>query len=113
MASNPTGVLSNEWIFRATTRCIATHPDRTTWPCDECKRNTPVEEAAVPSVPAGVPLQGTWPRGVHRAFVEGAQWWEFHKTGATMFPSDRDLAEERAVEKYGPADERPAKEFHK
>ena len=27
------------------------------------------------------------------AFVQGAQWWEYHKTGATMWGSDRDQAE--------------------
>ena len=26
------------------------------------------------------------------AFVQGAQWWEYHKTGATMWASDRDQA---------------------
>ncbi len=30
------------------------------------------------------------------AFVQGAQWWEYHKTGATMWPSDRDQAEGEA-----------------
>lgn len=27
------------------------------------------------------------------AFVQGAKWWEYLKTGATMWPSDRDQAE--------------------
>lgn len=27
------------------------------------------------------------------AFVQGAQWWEYHKSGATMWGSDRDEAE--------------------
>ena len=30
------------------------------------------------------------------AFVQGAQWWEYHKTGATMWASDRDQAEGEA-----------------
>ena len=30
------------------------------------------------------------------AFVQGAQWWEYYKTGATMWPSDRDVAEAKA-----------------
>lgn len=30
------------------------------------------------------------------AFVQGAQWWEYHKTGATMWASDRDQAESEA-----------------
>ena len=33
------------------------------------------------------------------AFVQGAQWWEWHKTGATMWQSDRDLAERQAEER--------------
>lgn len=32
------------------------------------------------------------------AFVQGAQWWEYHKTGATMWASDRDQAEGHAEE---------------
>jgi hypothetical protein len=27
-----------------------------------------------------------------RAFVQGAQWWEWNKTGATMWASDRDFS---------------------
>ena len=34
------------------------------------------------------------------AFVRGAQWWEYHKTGATMWPSDRDIAEAEAVKRF-------------
>ena len=30
------------------------------------------------------------------AFVQGAQWWEYHQTNATMWPSDRRLAEVEA-----------------
>ena len=30
------------------------------------------------------------------AFVQGAQWWEYQRTGATMWPSDRNLAEDEA-----------------
>jgi hypothetical protein len=30
------------------------------------------------------------------AFVQGAQWWEFYKTGATMWGSHRQEAEEKA-----------------
>jgi hypothetical protein len=41
---------------------------------------------------------GSWPQeDRRRAFVQGAQWWEFHKTGATMWQSDRDLAEQEAT----------------
>jgi hypothetical protein len=34
------------------------------------------------------------------AFVDGAEWWEFHKTGATIFQSDQKLAHNEAVKKY-------------
>ena len=30
------------------------------------------------------------------AFVQGAHWWEHRKTGATMWASDRDIAEAEA-----------------
>ena len=30
------------------------------------------------------------------AFVQGAAWWEYHQTKATMWQSDRDLAEAEA-----------------
>ena len=33
------------------------------------------------------------------AFAQGAQWWEYHRTGATMWPSDRDQAEGEAETK--------------
>lgn len=34
------------------------------------------------------------------AFVAGAKWWEFAKTGGTMWPSDVDRAEEMAKDRY-------------
>ncbi len=44
---------------------------------------------------------GYWPRDdLRRAFVDGAKWWEFYRTGATMWPSDRDQAEAEAERKY-------------
>jgi len=33
-------------------------------------------------------------------FVAGAKWWEFHKTGATMWQSDQRLAEAEASQRY-------------
>ena len=33
------------------------------------------------------------------AFVQGAQWWEYYTTGATMWRSDQDLAERQAEER--------------
>jgi hypothetical protein len=35
-----------------------------------------------------------------RAFVQGAQWWEYEKTGATMWASDRNHAEGEAILKH-------------
>jgi len=34
------------------------------------------------------------------AFVQGAAWWEYHRAGATMWQSDRKLAEEEAARRY-------------
>lgn len=48
------------------------------------------------------PKEGTWPEGVHSAFVDGAKWWQFHHNGSTMFGSERDEAEAEAVRRYGP-----------
>lgn len=36
-----------------------------------------------------------------RIFVEGAKWWEFHKTGFTAWPSDVDEMEEEAIRRFG------------
>ena len=36
-----------------------------------------------------------------QAFVEGAKFWEWHKTGATMWQSDQNLCLQKAKEKYG------------
>jgi len=45
--------------------------------------------------------EGTWPKNdVRRAFVAGAKWWEFKRTGATMWQSDQTLAEEEATRRY-------------
>jgi len=45
--------------------------------------------------------EGTWgPKDPRRAFVEGAAWWEFRATGATMWQSDRSIAEEEADRRY-------------
>lgn len=52
-------------------------------------------------VNCGKLLIGTWPSNdLRRAFVEGAQWWEFKSKGATMWPSDRDVAEQEAETRY-------------
>lgn len=34
------------------------------------------------------------------AFVEGCAWWEFHRDGATIWPSDRDIAEAEVERRY-------------
>ena len=52
--------------------------------------------------------EGSWPQVcVQRAFVEGAKWWEYHETGCTMWPSDRDTAEDEAVKRYGEPEAAP------
>lgn len=46
-------------------------------------------------------IKGTWPEDdIRRAFVAGAKWWEYRTTGATMWQSDRNLAEEEAERRY-------------
>ena len=46
-------------------------------------------------------IQGAWPANdLRRAFVDGAKWWEFHATGATMWTSDIGLAEEEATRRW-------------
>jgi hypothetical protein len=65
------------------------------WPNEELKRGA--EAAAVAPVPSG-----SWPlRCVQRAFVDGAAWWQFHRTGSTMFSTEREEAEDEAVKRYG------------
>lgn len=49
---------------------------------------------------------GAWPeKCLRRAFVEGAMWWQFHKSGSTPFASERDEAEEEAINRYGNQDD--------
>lgn len=36
------------------------------------------------------------------AFVQGAKWWEWYKTGATMWQADQARAYAAAAEKYAP-----------
>ena len=46
-------------------------------------------------------VEGTWPADdIRRAFVAGANWWEFHSQGATMWNSDKRLAEDEAEKRY-------------
>ena len=46
--------------------------------------------------------KGSWPdQCLQRAFVDGAKWWEFQRTGGTMWQSDQDKAEQAAIDKYG------------
>lgn len=45
--------------------------------------------------------EGSWPADdIRRAFVQGAKWWEFYSTGATMWASDQDVAEDEAERRY-------------
>ena len=46
-------------------------------------------------------VEGSWPADdLRRAFVMGAQWWEYRKTKATMWREDINLAEDRAEEVF-------------
>jgi len=46
--------------------------------------------------------KGSWPdQCLQRAFVDGAKWWEFERTGATMWQEDQGKAEQAAMDKYG------------
>jgi hypothetical protein len=46
-------------------------------------------------------IEGTWRRDdLRRAFVAGAKWWEFESRKATMWASDRALAEAEAERVY-------------
>lgn len=50
-------------------------------------------------------VEGVWPANdPRRAFVEGAKWWEYEKEGATMWPSDRRLAEVEAQRRFEQGD---------
>lgn len=47
-------------------------------------------------------LSGTWPEHCpQRAFVAGAKWCHWEQTSSTLFPSEVDLAEEKAVAMFG------------
>ena len=59
-------------------------------------------------MPDEVKPEGIWPEFcLQRAFVKGAEWWEWRKSNATMWSSDRKEAEIAAIRVYGePGDER-------
>ena len=56
-------------------------------PCEGCGRIAGIEGYLPPD-------------DLRRAFVMGAKWWEFRQTGATMWQSDRNAAEEEAELRY-------------
>lgn len=45
------------------------------------------------------PLEQGEPTPLQLAFVQGAAWWEFEKTGETMWPSDLRLAVDEAIKR--------------
>jgi hypothetical protein len=58
--------------------------------------------------PAPQPV-GSWAKDdPRRLFVDGAAWWEFTKSGGTMWPSDRDRAEAEAERRYPAPAPQPA-----
>jgi len=57
-------------------------------------------------------MEGLWTADdLRRAFVAGAAWWEYHRTWATMWPSDRDKAEAEAERRF-PGGRPPNNGFH-
>jgi len=56
--------------------------------------------SAQPSHVAGIPVKWHPDEAKIRAFVEGAKWWEWHMTGATMWQADQELAEQEAKNRY-------------
>ena len=59
--------------------------------CEQAMRDARQAQSEL-AAPAG----SVTPDALIVAFVQGAQWWEYHKTGATMWASDRDRAEGEA-----------------
>lgn len=52
--------------------------------------------------------KGRWVQyDIRRAFVAGAQWWEWESRGATMWQSDRNKAEAEATKRYGTSSRPP------
>lgn len=49
----------------------------------------------------GKVLIGSWPSDdLRRAFTAGAKWWEFFKSGGTMWATDCDRTEAEAERRY-------------
>lgn len=68
---------------------------------DDMTTDVPLTEDAAPVRVGGRIVEGTLPANdPRRAFVEGAKWWEYKTTGATMWQSDRNLAEAEAQERW-------------
>jgi len=69
---------------------------RKVWPNDQALTEVPSVGNAE-AQPSSAPSSGSvTPDTLIVAFVQGAQWWEYHNTGATMWASDRDQAEGEA-----------------
>lgn len=68
-------------------------------PCNHCGSDLHGENTCpdAPSSLAAMPGSVT-PDALIVAFVQGAKWWEYHQTGATMWASDQDQAEGHAEE---------------
>lgn len=63
-------------------------------------------EAPSFSPPAPHGPQGSWAANdPRRAFVDGAKWWEWTKSEATMWQHDIGLAEKEAEARFAPTDE--------
>lgn len=57
-------------------------------------------------------LLGQWAKDdLRSAFVAGAAWWEYHREGATIWQSERNLAEVEAENRYPDGEPRIKGEF--
>ena len=68
----------------------------------------PASEQLAPHQLADHRVPNVSKHSLHGAFVCGAKWWEFEKTGGTMWASDRDKAWLEAERRYGPIPDPPA-----
>lgn len=69
-----------------------------------CDHKEPGIDWGLPSDPPGFRIAKSEPAmpgdDLRRAFVMGAKWREFNRTGTTLWQSDQRLAEEEAEKRY-------------
>jgi hypothetical protein len=80
--------------------CDGTTQEWAGWSAYEGNRWRPCRRCGAtgkPRLPARTDAWDAVPSGTVVAFVQGAEWWECHQTKATMWQSDRRIAEEEAA----------------